>query len=125
MVTRRRAVAVLSAALVTTTPPLQAHDETPQYGGVVRAVRDTAYEIVSVERGLLIHVDDHGNPVPVAGVVGKLILSGGAERSEVPLAAAGENLMLAAGARWAAGQKATAVFSMPSRGSVVVAFGAR
>ena len=126
LIARRRILVTAAAgAAVLAAPSIRAHDERPQYGGVVRAVRDTAYELVVDEGGVRILVDDHGNPVPVQGVTGQLVVTENGRRTETPLTAAGLNVIVAHGARWLPGQSATAVLSMPSRGSVVVPFGVR
>jgi hypothetical protein len=103
-----------------------AHGELkPQYGGIVQSVSDVSYELAPNERGLMLIVEDHGNPVPTSRIVGKLVLLKGSQRTEAELKPYGENRMLATGMRLDTGQKATAVLTMPSGRPVVVQFPAR
>jgi hypothetical protein len=97
-------------------------DEQPQYGGVVRSVKEVAYELAPHSRGLMVYVSDHGNPLPTAGITGKLVLVNGMQRTEVALEPAGGNALLAGGLQLAAGQRAIAVLAMPSGRSVVIQF---
>ena len=100
-----------------------AHGEhLPRYGGVVEVSKDITYELVAGEQGVVIHVEDHGNPVPTAGVTGRLVVVDGSRRSESRLEAAGGNRLLAKDARLGRGQQATAVLSMPSGRAVVLQY---
>lgn len=100
-----------------------AHDEKPEHGGIVQSVKDIAYELAPHEQGLRIYVNDHGNPVPMVGVQGKLVLiTSTGNRTERPLTQGGENILVAPGPQLELGQRATAVLKMPSGRSVVVQF---
>jgi hypothetical protein len=113
---------LLAAAIAAATPVVVAHDEKPQHGGVVQAVKDVAYELVQRGGEFTIYVDDHGNPVPTAGIVGKLVLVRGSQGTEAELRPAGGNRLVATTVRIDAGGSATAVFTMPSGRAVVVRF---
>jgi len=97
-------------------------DEQARHGGVVQSVRDISYELASHDLGLMLYVADHGNPMPTAGMTGTLVLMQGTQRTDVALQPAGENTMLAKGAKLRRGQRPTAVLAMPSGRSVVIAF---
>jgi hypothetical protein len=116
------AATLLAAAFATASPLAIAHDEKPQYGGVVQAVKDVAYELVQRGDEFTLYVDDHGNPVATAGIVGKLVLVRGSHRTEAELRPAGGNRLVAKSMPADAGLKATAVLTMPSGRAVVVHF---
>jgi hypothetical protein len=85
-----------------------AHDSPAMHGGVVRTVGDMHFELVSRESGAVIHVADHGKPVPTAGMSGKLTVMQGKETSEAALVPAGENRLEAKGVKLGSGAKAVA-----------------
>ena len=114
------ATAVLAAVL---SVQALAHGEVkPQYGGAVQSVKDIDYELAPHPQGLMLYVEDHGNPVPTAGVKGKLVLVNGSQRTEAEFRPAGDNRLLAGGVQRVAGQKATALLTMPSGRAVVIQF---
>lgn len=118
--------ASLAVAFCICTNAAYAHDEKPQYGGIVQSEKDIAYELVSHDEGLKIYVSDHGNPVSMAGVQGMLVATTAAGKStERQLTQFSTNVLLAAGLQLEIGQKATVVLRMPSGRSVVVRFPAK
>jgi hypothetical protein len=121
----RLAAALLASAAALSQQALAHGELKPQYGGVVQSVRDVAYELAPHESGLVLVVEDHGNPVPTAGIVGQLVVLKGSERSEAEFKPIGGNRMLARGAQLGPGQKATAVLTMPSGRPIVIQFPAR
>ena len=120
-------IAVLLAFLVAggASTALAHGDPTPQYGGIVQSAGDISYELALHEQGWVLHVDDHGNPVPTAGITGFLAVMSAGRRADFELKPIGENRMLAKGAKLTAGQRATAVLKLPSGQSIVVQFPAR
>src|SRR5688572_27846430 len=100
----RLAAALLVSAAALARQALAHGELLPQYGGVVQSVRDVSYELAPHESGLVLVVEDHGNPVPTAGVAGKLVVLKGSQRSEAELKPIGGNRMLARGAQLGAGQ---------------------
>lgn len=99
-----------------------AHDAKPQYGGVVSEEKDIAYEMVSDEKGLTIHIEDHGNPVPSAGIQGRLVFVGNGMKREIALQPADGNRLVAPGGRWNIGESATAVLKMSSGRHIVLKY---
>ena len=92
------AAASLAAALNAT--PVFAgagHDHGPKYGGVVREVRNVAYELVAKPDSLTLYVNDHGKPVPTQGAQAEAVIYAGNDKAMVKLEPAGENRMVAKG----------------------------
>jgi len=107
------------ASQVVPLPALAHGEHLARYGGVVESAKDITYELVAAEQGMVIHVEDHGDPVPTAGTVGRLVVTTGSQRAETPIQPAGGNRLLAKGVRVGSGQQATVLLTMPS-GRVVV-----
>jgi hypothetical protein len=105
--TRILQAAVVGAAL-SLSAGVYAHDSPARHGGIVRTVGDLHFELVAREGGVTIHVEDHGKPVPTAGMSGKLTVLVGKETSEVPLLPAGEGRLEAKGVKLGAGARAVA-----------------
>ncbi|HEX2545933.1 MAG TPA: hypothetical protein VHL79_13700 [Ramlibacter sp.] len=116
---------VMTAAVAVSSQALAHGVAPPQHGGVVQSVKDIDYELAPHAQGLMLYVEDHGNPVSMAGVTGKVVLVHGTQRTEVVLRPAGENRLLATGMQLAGGQRATALLTMPSGRPVVIQFPAR
>jgi hypothetical protein len=92
-----------------------------RHGGVVATSSDLGFELVATPEGAVIFVDDHGKPVAPAGMAGKLTVLNGAEKSEAPLAAAGDKLE-AKGVKLAAGSKVVAALTTSARKVITVRF---
>jgi hypothetical protein len=73
------------------------HDHKPNYGGVVREVRDVAYELVARPDSLTLYVSDHGKPIPTQGARAEAVIYAGNAKTTVLLEPAGENRMVAQG----------------------------
>ena len=92
------AAAALAAAL--NAPPAFAgagHNHGPKYGGVVREVKNVAYELVARPDSLTLYVSDHGKPIPTQGAEAEAVIYAGNEKTTVRLEPAGENRMVAKG----------------------------
>lgn len=92
------AVVGLAAALHVT-PALAGagHDHGPKYGGVVREVKNVAYELVARPDSLTLHVSDHGKPVVTQGAQAEAVIYAGNDKTTVKLEPAGDNRMVAKG----------------------------
>jgi hypothetical protein len=104
-------ISLLCAAMLGATialPGAFAHDSPARHGGVVRTVGDLHFELVARGGDTIIYVEDHGKPVPTAGMSGKLTILTGKEASEAPLAPAGENRLEARGVKLGSGAKVVA-----------------
>src|SRR5215217_1927923 len=116
------APAVLVMAVAASSNVL-AHGDKPKHGGVVQSASDLSFELVNKDGKAAIYVEDHGKPVPTAGVSGKLTVLNGAEKSEVPLEAAGDNVLATQGeAKLAKGAKAIAAITFADKKAVNVRF---
>ena len=104
------------------TPAFPHGDAKPQYGGVVQSVGDVSYELAPHERGSVLYVEDHGNPLPTSDYTGILAVMTGTRRVDTALKPIGENRMLASGVLLVPGMKATAVLRTPSGLSIVIQF---
>ena len=92
------AAAALAAAL--NAAPVFAgagHDHGPKYGGVVREVRNVAYELVAKPDSLTLYVSDHGKPIATQGAQAEALIYAGNDKATVKLEPAGENRMAAKG----------------------------
>lgn len=116
--------AVITGTFVLAAPPLvSAHSGgAPKHGGVVSAASELAFELVASPDGATLYVEDHGKPMPSAGISGKLTVLNGTEKSEAELRPAGENRLEAKGVKVAKGSKSVASLSVPGRKPMTVRF---
>jgi len=92
------AAAALAAAL--NAAPVFAgagHDHGPKYGGVVREVRNVAYELVAKPDSLTLYVSDHGKPIATQGAQAEAVIYAGNDKTPVKLEPAGDNRLVAKG----------------------------
>ena len=116
------AVAALAASLALSGNVL-AHGAKPKHGGIVQTAGDLAFELVTTDSGTTIHVDDHGKDLPTAGATGTLTVLKGTQKTELPLAAGGNNTLVAkGGAKLAPGSKAVAAITFADKKTVSVRF---
>lgn len=73
------------------------HDHGPKYGGVVREVKNIAYELVAKPDSLTLYVSDHGKPVATQGATAEAVIYAGNEKTAVKLEPAGDNRLVAQG----------------------------
>ncbi len=119
--TLRMALSV--ALLAALSPHALAHGEArPLHGGTVQVVADIHYELVPQARGATLHVLDHGQPVDVRRMRGKLTVLNGTQKTEAPLTPAGAHQLEAVGVRLAAGAKAVASLQGAGGQTVTVRF---
>lgn len=79
----------------------------PQHGGQVALAGETVIELVRSARGVTVYLSDEDQPVPAADFTGKLIVTQGAEKREVPLTSGPADQLRAPGARISSGAKVT------------------
>ncbi|MEN3278431.1 MAG: hypothetical protein V7631_4221 [Massilia sp.] len=115
------AVAALAASVVPT-GNVHAHGAKPKHGGIVQTAGDLSFELVSKDGATTIYVDDHGKDLPTAGASGTLTVLKGTEKTALPLAAGGNNTLVARGATLAAGSKAVAAVTFADKKAVSVRF---
>lgn len=100
----------------------QAHGgATARHGGIVQMASDLSFELVAVANGVAIYVEDHGKPMPPAGMSGKLTVLAGAEKSEAPLVVDNDRL-LAKGIKLGSGAKAVAALTTAEKKAITVRF---
>lgn len=91
---------LFAAALALAATPAFAHgDDKPRHGGQVVEVGDTVFELVKAPAGVTLYIMEDGDEVPTAAMTGKMIVSAGAKKTDVPLVAAGANRLAAKGAK--------------------------
>ncbi len=116
-------MALSVALLAALSPHATAHgDHRPLHGGTVQVVADIHYELVPQARGATLHVLDHGKPVDVSRMRGKLTVLNGTQKTEAPLTPAGAHQLEAAGVRLGAGAKAVASLQSGDGQTVTVRF---
>lgn len=79
----------------------------PQHGGQVAVAGETVIELVRNAKGVTVYLSDEDQPVPAADFTGKLIVTQGANKKEVPLTSGPADQLRAPGARIASGAKVT------------------
>lgn len=114
------AAVAMSVALSGT---VMAHGSKAKHGGIVQSAGDLSFELVSKDGKTTIYVDDHGKDLPTAGVTGTLTVLKGTQKTEVPLEAAGGNMLVAKGDTvLAKGSKAVAAVTFADKNVVSVRF---
>jgi hypothetical protein len=93
----------------------------PKHGGVVQTASDLSFELVGTPDGAVVYVEDHGKPFPPTGMSGKLTVLNGKEKSEAPLAAAGDRLE-AKGIKLTKGARAVAALTTADKKAITVRF---
>lgn len=92
-----------------------------KHGGVVALASDLSFELVALPSGAVVHVEDHGKPMPLTGISGKLTVLNGAEKSESALAVVGAMLQ-AKGLLIQPGARVVAVLNMADKKTITVRF---
>ena len=97
------------------------HEHKPLHGGVVREVKDMDYELVAKPDLIQLYLRDHGKPVDVSKSNAKLTILVGADKQEVELKPAGQQLE-ATGSFKLANSKIVALVSVPGKAPTTVRF---
>ena len=79
----------------------------PKHGGQVALAGDTVIELVRSAKGVTVYLSDEDQPVPAADFTGKLIVTQGAKKRDVPLTSGPADQLRAPGARIPSGAKVT------------------
>ena len=96
-----------------------------QHGGVVsEAASGTTAELSTQGNMLMVYLRDHdGSPIESKGAVAEITLLNGAKKQVLPLAASGENSLMASGEfQAAAGTKALLKLTMPGKSAELFRF---
>ena len=114
-----RLAAALAAACLAFTAPAFAdgkHDHSPKHGGIVVEANNLDFELVAKPDLITVYVRDHGKLASTKGATGKLTILAGSEKTEVPLAPAGEDRMEAKGSfKVAAGTRIVATINLQGK----------
>ena len=97
------------------------HEHQSLHGGVVTEVKDMDYELVAKPDLIQLHLRDHGKPVDVSKSNAKLTILIGADKQEVELKPAGQQLE-ATGSFKLANSKIVALVSVPGKAPATVRF---
>lgn len=92
--------------------PAMAHGAgKPLHGGIVQIANDVSFELVVEADGATIYLVDHDEPMSSKGIVGKLTVLQGTNKSEADVKEAGDNKLRATGVKIASGAKVVAVLN--------------
>ena len=92
-----------------------------KHGGVLATGGDLHFELVARDGNAVIYIDDHGKPMALTGMKGKLTVLNGAEKSEAELVVSGDKLE-AKGVRLGKGAKVVAALTTPTAKAITVRF---
>ena len=99
------------------------HEHKPLHGGIVVEASDMDFELVAKADSITLHVRDHGKAASVKGATGKVTVLTGTEKSEAPLAPAGDDRLQATGSfKVSSGTKVVALVNLPGKKPVNVRF---
>ena len=90
---------LLFAAATAAAPAFAADDHAPKHGGVVVETKAGDMELVAKPDLIVIHVSDHGKPMKLSSATGKVTVFNGNDKTEAPLALAGDKLEARAASR--------------------------
>ncbi|UUX94256.1 hypothetical protein [Aquabacterium sp. J223] len=96
----------------------------PQHGGIVAEAGVFQGELVARGGRLVIHLSEHGHPLPAKGAKGRLTLVIQGQQQELELRPGRDNTLQAAGA-WPPGARATATITLADGLSGVLRFEAK
>lgn len=98
----------LLAASALALPVVAAEDHAPKFGGVVVETKAGDLELVAKPELIVIHVSDHGKPMKLTSATGKVTVFNGSDKTEAPLALAGDKLEAKGSFKVGAGTKVLA-----------------
>lgn len=93
----------------------------PKHGGIVEEADDLSFELAAGQEGALIYIEDHGEPMALKGMSGKLTILSGSEKTEAPLVLAGDKFE-AKGVKLLKGNKILAHLNRPQQKPITVRF---
>jgi len=94
----------------------------PQHGGVVAETKTMDLELVAKPDVIQLYPSDHGKPMKLDTGSAKLTLLTGTEKTDVPLALAGDKLEAKGSFKIAKGTKAVAVVTLNGKAPVTARF---
>lgn len=115
---------ILTVALWLSAAPVAAlahGDIDAKHGGITKTQNDLGFELVPQPDGASIYIEDHGKPVPVAGMSGRLTVLNGSQKTEADLVPAGDRLQ-AKKVKVAQGSKVVAAIRTAEGKAITVRF---
>ena len=112
----------LLLAAATTSPAFAAEDHKPKHGGVVVETKAGDMELVAKPDQIVIHVSDHGKPMKLTSATGKVTVFNGNDKTEAPLALAGDKLEARGSFKLGAGAKVLADVALNGKPAIAARF---
>lgn len=109
-------------AAIAAAPAFAAEDHKPKHGGVVVETKAGDMELVAKADLIVIHVSDHGKPMKLTSATGKVTVFNGNDKTEAPLALAGDKLEAKGSFKVGAGTKVLADVALNGKPAVAARF---
>ncbi|MBK9989107.1 MAG: hypothetical protein IPP21_20020 [Betaproteobacteria bacterium] len=119
---KKNLFAPLLIATALALPAFAAEDHTPKHGGVVVETKAGDLELVAKPELIVIHVSDHGKPMKLTSATGKVTVFNGNDKTEAPLALAGDKLEAKGSFKVGAGTKVLADLTVNGKPAVAARF---
>ena len=119
---KKNLFAPLLIATALALPAFAAEDHTPKHGGVVVETKAGDLELVAKPELIVIHVSDHGKPMKLTTVTGKVTVFNGNDKTEAPLALAGDKLEAKGSFKVGAGTKVLADVALNGKPAITARF---
>jgi hypothetical protein len=118
----KKTVLAIALGCAAAAPLHAADDHTPQHGGIVVETKAADLELVAKPDSIVVHVRDHGKPLKLTSASGKVTVFNGSEKTEAPLALAGDKLEAKGSFKVAAGTRVLAEVSLNGKPAVAARF---
>jgi hypothetical protein len=102
--------------------PVSPPKTTPKFGGVVVETKAGDMELVAKPDSIVIHVSDHGKAMKLTSATGKVTVFNGNDKTEAPLALAGDKLEAKGSFKVGAGTKVLAEVALNGKPAVAARF---
>jgi hypothetical protein len=100
------AMALTLLALALVPGAVSAHgSHAPRHGGIIKTTAETSIELVVGPEGAEVYLTEEDEPVPSAGLSGKILVLAGGARTDTPLVPAGANRFAAKGLKIGKGSR--------------------
>ena len=113
---------LLISAAAAAAPAFAAEDHAPKHGGVVVETKAGDLELVAKPELIVIHVSDHGKPMKLSNATGQVTVFNGNDKTEAPLALAGDKLEAKGSFKVGAGTKVLADVALNGKPAVAARF---
>ena len=114
--------AALLVASAIALPAFAAEDHAPKHGGVVVETKAGDMELVAKPDLIVIHVSDHGKAMKLSSATGKVTVFNGNDKTEAPLALAGDKLEAKGSFKVGAGAKVLVEVALNGKPAVSARF---